>query len=42
VGGTFLSLDKEYKDYFIRNFDTLSGYHSQSVAGSGAVFGTAA
>jgi elongator complex protein 3 len=31
-GGTFLSLDKEYKDYFIRNLhDALSGYHSQSV-----------
>ena len=27
MGGTFLSLDKEYKDYFIRNLhDTLSGY----------------
>jgi elongator complex protein 3 len=33
MGGTFLSLDKEYKDYFIRNLhDALSGYHSHSVA----------
>ena len=33
MGGTFLSLDKEYKDYFIRNLhDALSGYHSNSVA----------
>ena len=32
MGGTFLSLDKDYKDYFIRNLhDALSGYHSQSV-----------
>lgn len=32
MGGTFLSLDKEYKDYFIRNLhDALSGYHSHSV-----------
>jgi elongator complex protein 3 len=32
MGGTFLSLDKEYKDYFIRNLhDALSGYHSTSV-----------
>ena len=32
MGGTFLSLDKEYKDYFIRNLhDALSGYHSSSV-----------
>ena len=32
MGGTFLSLDKEYKDYFIRNLhDALSGYHSNSV-----------
>lgn len=32
MGGTFLSLDKDYKDYFIRNLhDALSGYHSSSV-----------
>lgn len=32
MGGTFLSLDKEYKDFFIRNLhDALSGYHSQTV-----------
>ncbi|CAB9516708.1 Elongator complex protein 3 [Seminavis robusta] len=32
MGGTFLSLDQEYKDYFIRNLhDALSGYHSTSV-----------
>jgi elongator complex protein 3 len=32
MGGTFLSLDKEYKDYFIRNLhDALSGHTSQSV-----------
>ena len=32
MGGTFLSLDKEYKDYFIRNLhDALSGHHSHSV-----------
>jgi len=32
MGGTFLSLDREYKDYFIRNLhDALSGYHSRSV-----------
>ena len=32
MGGTFLSLDKEYKDYFIRNLhDALSGYSSHSV-----------
>lgn len=32
MGGTFLSLDKEYKDYFIRNLhDALSGHSSQSV-----------
>lgn len=32
MGGTFLSLDKEYKDYFVRNLhDALSGYHSNSV-----------
>jgi elongator complex protein 3 len=33
MGGTFLSLDKEYKDYFIRNLhDALSGHSSQTVA----------
>mmetsp|Transcript_3718 Transcript_3718/g.7981 ORF Transcript_3718/g.7981 Transcript_3718/m.7981 type:complete len:569 (+) Transcript_3718:432-2138(+) len=32
MGGTFLSLDKEYKDWFIRNLhDALSGYSSNSV-----------
>jgi elongator complex protein 3 len=32
MGGTFLSLDTSYKDYFIRNLhDALSGYHSNSV-----------
>lgn len=32
MGGTFLSLDKEYKDYFIRNLhDALSGHHSETV-----------
>lgn len=32
MGGTFLSLDAEYKDYFIRNLhDALSGHHSKSV-----------
>jgi elongator complex protein 3 len=32
MGGTFLSLDREYKDFFIRNLhDALSGHHSQSV-----------
>jgi len=32
MGGTFMSLDKTYKDYFIRNLhDALSGHHSQSV-----------
>jgi len=35
MGGTFLSLDKEYKDYFVRNLhDALSGYNSNSVAES--------
>jgi elongator complex protein 3 len=33
MGGTFLSLDREYKDYFIRNLhDALSGHTSHSVA----------
>ena len=32
MGGTFLSLDKDYKDWFIRNLhDALSGYSSHSV-----------
>jgi elongator complex protein 3 len=33
MGGTFLSLDATYKDYFIRNLhDALSGHASQNVA----------
>lgn len=32
MGGTFMSLDAEYKDFFIRNLhDALSGHHSTSV-----------
>ncbi len=32
MGGTFLSLDDEYKDYFIRNLhDALSGHTSNNV-----------
>jgi elongator complex protein 3 len=32
MGGTFLSLDASYKDYFIRSLhDALSGHHSRSV-----------
>ena len=32
MGGTFMSLDKSYKDYFIRNLhDALSGHRSSSV-----------
>lgn len=32
MGGTFMSLDANYKDYFIRNLhDALSGNHSNSV-----------
>jgi elongator complex protein 3 len=32
MGGTFMSLDKSYKDYFIRNLhDALSGHRSASV-----------
>ena len=32
MGGTFLSLPQDYKDYFIRNLhDALSGHHSHSV-----------
>ena len=31
MGGTFMSLDSAYKDYFIRNLhDALSGHHSSS------------
>lgn len=33
MGGTFMSLDAEYKDFFIRNLhDALSGHHSTSVS----------
>jgi elongator complex protein 3 len=33
MGGTFMSLDAQYKDFFIRNLhDALSGNHSSSVA----------
>lgn len=33
MGGTFMSLDEEYRDYFIRNLhDALSGHTSQTVA----------
>ena len=32
MGGTFMALDDEYKDYFIRNLhDALSGHTSSSV-----------
>ena len=32
MGGTFMSLDDEYKDYFVRNLhDVLSGHTSSSV-----------
>ena len=32
MGGTFLSLDSSYRDYFIRNLhDALSGHSSRSV-----------
>jgi len=32
MGGTFMSLDKAYKDYFVRNLhDALSGHRSSSV-----------
>lgn len=35
MGGTFMSLDKEYRDYFIRNLhDALSGHTSANVAES--------
>ena len=33
MGGTFMSLDAQYKDFFIRNLhDALSGHNSNSVA----------
>ena len=33
MGGTFMALSEEYKDYFIRNLhDALSGHSSNSVA----------
>lgn len=33
MGGTFMCLDEEYRDYFIRNLhDALSGHRSQNVA----------
>ncbi|KAA8493141.1 Elongator complex protein 3 [Porphyridium purpureum] len=33
MGGTFLSLDAEYRDYFVRNLhDALSGHTSQNVS----------
>lgn len=33
MGGTFMSLDSEYKDFFIRNLhDALSGHNSNSVS----------
>lgn len=32
MGGTFMSLDPEYRDYFIRNLhDALSGHTSNDV-----------
>ena len=32
MGGTFMSLDQEYRDYFIRNLhDALSGHISSNV-----------
>lgn len=32
MGGTFMSLDSEYRDYFIRNLhDALSGHTSNNV-----------
>ena len=32
MGGTFMALDEEYRDYFIRNLhDALSGHTSDSV-----------
>lgn len=33
MGGTFMSLDSDYRDYFIKNLhDALSGHSSSSVA----------
>jgi elongator complex protein 3 len=33
MGGTFMSLPEEYRDYFVRNLhDALSGHSSSSVA----------
>ena len=33
MGGTFMALDEEYRDYFIRNLhDALSGHTSNDVA----------
>lgn len=33
MGGTFMSLDADYKDFFIRNLhDALSGHHSSTVS----------
>lgn len=33
MGGTFMSLDASYRDYFIRNLhDALSGHRSHNVA----------
>ena len=32
MGGTFMSLDQQYRDYFIRNLhDALSGHSSNSI-----------
>ena len=32
MGGTFMALDEEYRDYFIRNLhDALSGHTSSNV-----------
>lgn len=32
MGGTFMALDEEYRDYFVRNLhDALSGHSSRSV-----------
>lgn len=32
MGGTFMALDDEYKDFFVRNLhDSLSGHSSNSV-----------
>jgi elongator complex protein 3 len=33
MGGTFMALDQEYRDYFVRNLhDALSGHTSNNVA----------